>query len=636
MTNLEKYIHQLRRIEEHREAAAEKAIRKVYKEMLQELNGYIADLYLTYSEDDKLTYGMLAKAGMDARFLEEVEQRINGISPKVASEIQQTVEQTYEACYDGMVNAVNKAAGNRAQLIKAFETVSATTPDVIKAAVQNPVSGLTLKDTLEKHRKEIIYDIKRNIGVGLTNGDRYSTMAKKIAESVDGDYKKAIRIVRTETHRVRETGFNDAATALNDTLKQGKSGYVMAKTWRTMRDERVRPRGQKGKKAKKYDHVKMDGVTIPQDDIFVLPSGATCKAPSQTGVAGEDINCRCYLSYDLVLASELTKQESTKPKKAATKPKQQKAEATKKQPQPDGGVDAKNLPAQFTATKAEAKNTQLWLDYINNVEGADKNVLAMFNNMAKYGDANTIPMKIGHGKNHAVQTTTRLYTGELVEVKVTIPKISGDAIHGQVQTMTHELTHYIDLLNRKDLAKGGGWASASNPKVKQVFFETSDSISDDIKELFADHKKEYDAVRKAVDARRAAATDKLREEYEGIDFFRDYTAYKEYQKKRKKIITEFEDERDYLARNIMGGGIGNLQDIYDALSGGKYRDTGIVKYGHGSKYYSSKDCRIEETLANYAALSVTRPDLIKLLKKDKPELCKALDELIEEIVKGAT
>lgn len=319
MTVLEKYLYQLRRIEKHREAAAEKEIRKIYKELLKEIQSYLADIYISYSEDDKLTYGDLAKASMDARFLEEVEQRINNISPKVATEIQNTVQLTYEACYDGMVNAVTKAAGNRELLKQAFSSVTAVTPDVIKAAVNNPVSGLTLKDTLEKHRKEIIYDIKRNIGVGLTNGDRFSTMAQRISESVDGDYNKAIRIVRTETHRVRESGFNDAATELNNTLKQGKSGYVMAKTWHTMQDERVRPntvyktkKGWKKGKKSRYNHEKMDGVTIPQDELFKLPSGATCTHPSKTGVAGEDINCRCYLSYDLVLASELTKVQDGK------------------------------------------------------------------------------------------------------------------------------------------------------------------------------------------------------------------------------------------------------------------------------------------------------------------------------------
>ena len=329
MTNLEKYLYQLRRIEEHRAVVAEKEIRKIYKELLKELNAYLGNIYAMHSENDVLTYAALAQAGMDARFLEEVEQRISGITPQVANEINTTVNNTYEACYNGMQEAVAKAAGNREVLRQSLSAISAVTPDVIKRAVENPVSGLTLKDTLEKHRKDIIYDIKRNIGVGLSNGDRFTTMAKRISESLDGDYNKSIRIVRTEAHRVRESGFNDAASDINTALKKGTSGYVMAKTWKTMRDERVRPAKAKGK-AKKYNHVKMDGVTIPQDELFKLPSGATCLCPSQTGVAGEDINCRCYLSYDLVLASELTQvQRGEKSIEEAAKVEQTKYKSVK-------------------------------------------------------------------------------------------------------------------------------------------------------------------------------------------------------------------------------------------------------------------------------------------------------------------
>ena len=54
--------------------------------------------------------------------------------------------------------------------------------------------------------------------------------------------------------------------------------------------------------------------------------------------------------------------------------------------------------------------------------------------------------------------------------------------------------------------------------------------------------------------------------------------------------------------------ISSLEDIYDALSGGSARDAGLVRYGHGSKYYRDIGKRAEETLANYGALSVVRPD----------------------------
>lgn len=291
--DLERLLVQVRRIEEHREKGAELEIRKTYQRLLQELRHYLADEYSQYAENDQLTYDILQRHGTYARFLEEVEQRINDISPEIRRQIRSTVEQTYEYTYNGMIDCVRRAA-----LGAELGSLNACTPEVLRRAVENPISKLTLNDRLEKHRKEIIYDIKQNISVGLVNGDRYSTMARRIKQSVDGDYKKAIRIARTETHRVREAGNHDAARSVDEVLKTGESGMRMTKTWRTMKDERVRPAKARGKK-QKYDHRKMDGMEIPVEDEFTLPSGAKTVAPGQSGVAGEDINCRCYLAYGL-------------------------------------------------------------------------------------------------------------------------------------------------------------------------------------------------------------------------------------------------------------------------------------------------------------------------------------------------
>lgn len=308
--DLDRLLAQVRRIEEHREKGAEAEIRKAYQELMKELRHYLADAYTQYAEEDRLSYAILQKHGYYARFLEEVEQKINDISPEVKRTIRSTVDQTYEYTYNGMIDCVKKAAPDTT----VTTGLKACTPDVIRRAVENPVSKLTLNDRLEKHRKEIIYDIKRDVSVGLMNGDRYSTMANRIRKSVDGDYKKAIRIARTETHRVREAGNHDAAQAVDEVLKSGESGMQMVKTWRTKKDERVRPAKAKGKN-RQYNHKKMDGVAIPVDEEFTLPSGAKTVAPGQSGVAGEDINCRCWLSYglkkipeDVMIKKRLTKQ----------------------------------------------------------------------------------------------------------------------------------------------------------------------------------------------------------------------------------------------------------------------------------------------------------------------------------------
>ena len=89
---------------------------------------------------------------------------------------------------------------------------------------------------------------------------------------------------------------------------------------------------------------------------------------------------------------------------------------------------------------------------------------------------------------------------------------------------------------------------------------------------------------------------------------------------------------DYECRNALGGGIGNLQDIYDALSKGRYSENRTVLYGHGTAYYRNMSKQLEETIANYGSLSVTRPDLIAMLRRDKPELCGELDKLISQML----
>ena len=295
--NLDYLLAQVRRIEEHREKGTEAKIRKNYQEILKELRHYLADTYSQYAEDDKLTYEILQRHSRYARFLNEVEKKINDLSPETKRLIRSTVEQVYEHTYNGMIDAVQ----DRAQDV--VSGLKGCTQAILRRAVENPVSKLTLNDRLEKHRKEIIYDIKQAITVGLMNGDRYSTMAGRIKQSVDGSYKKAIRISRTETHRVREAGNLDAAGSVQEALSSGNVPLQMMKVWKTMKDERVRPAKQKGRN-KQYDHRKMDGVAVKIDEEFTLPSGAKTMAPGQSGVAGEDINCRCYLSYELRKADE--------------------------------------------------------------------------------------------------------------------------------------------------------------------------------------------------------------------------------------------------------------------------------------------------------------------------------------------
>ena len=290
-STLARHFGALQKIEEHRTVQSERNIRRIYKKLLQDLREFIGVEYATLAEDDKLTYEILQRKGQYARFLEEFERHINNITPEASTEIKQLVEEMYNLSYKGMVGVVEKHKDLK-ELKEKLEDIRNVTPEVIRAAVENPVAGLTLSDTLEKNRKEIIYNIKRDITNGLLNGDRMSSMAKRIADSVGKNYRKSILIARTEVHRVREAGHHDAAVEVDNVMQQGTTSLRMVKTWRSMRDEKVR-------KTSKANHRKMDGVTIGLDEEFDLGRGVKAKAPAQSGKAEHDCNCRCYLSYDL-------------------------------------------------------------------------------------------------------------------------------------------------------------------------------------------------------------------------------------------------------------------------------------------------------------------------------------------------
>ena len=157
-------------------------------------------------------------------------------------------------------------------------------------------------------------------------------------------------------------------------------------------------------------------------------------------------------------------------------------------------------------------------------------------------------------------------------------------------------------------------------------------MSDEVRKLFSDFKTQYYDTRREISSKYVKLISELNDSMTNGTF---KGSYKDYKREYSKLETAKEKEINYRTRNLMGGGVSEFQDIYDALSGGMYRDDGTVLFGPGSTYYRSRENRIEETIANYASLSVTRPDLIALLKKDKPELSAELDSAIIDLLKKA-
>lgn len=633
MASLNELLYDIRRISEHREQLTDKKINSIYRSLSKDLNSFIADEYVKYADEDgRLFLSYLDAKNQRAKFLQEIMHNVDNLSPEIYEEIETLVDITYQKSYEGMVSALKKA-----DTTAKFEEVTkdlAVNPHILKRAITNNISKLTLPSVLEKHRNEVIYQIQQELNIGLMQGDRYEKMAKRISERLGVSESKARNIVCTESHRNTESGFMDCAEHLNEGLEG--SELIYAVTWHNMGDERVRPQQRRKKKKGGWvttlskngaNHMNMEGKTVKVGEMFTFSDGTKTKAPSQSGVAAHDCNCRCFLEYNLMTVEEFAKATKQTPEAVRKKYNMSPNEKTMENVE----LQLSDYPDIFT-TGAEKKNTQKLIDYINGLEGADPNALRLYASTGKLENltSNGIGFKISHASGNSVQMTSRRSTGQLVEVKYTVPKFKGDNIAGQVNTTLHEQMHLIDLFGREDVTKGSKWFSSQNKALVDTFKNTDAKMSDEIAELFKKHKAEYAVTRDRVTKKYTAKFDNAANEYREAQ-----VTYSQYKKNYNKLRKEMTQELDYECRNIMGGGVNNLQDIYDALSSGTYRANGTVIYGHGQQYYSSVTSQIHETVANYVSLSVTRPDLVDMLRKDKPDLCEALDNMVKELLEKA-
>lgn len=305
-------LYDIRRIAEHREVLTDKKIKAIYRSLEKELNSFVGEQYVKYADKD----GRLYVSSLDAQrkkawFLNEIVKNVDDMTPALERELTSLIEKTYSECYKGMAEAIKKA-DTAEKLAKVTDDI-AVRPEVLQQAVNNNISKLTLPRVLERNRADIIYQIQQELNIGLMNGDRYETMAKRISKRVGVSQSKAMNIARTETHRNIESGFMDCAERLSDKLEG--SEYIYAATWRNMGDERVRPQvRRKTKKGWKTslskngaNHIKMEGQTVKVGDLFNLGNGVKAKAPSQSGVAAHDCNCRCFLEYNLMTPEEFAK-----------------------------------------------------------------------------------------------------------------------------------------------------------------------------------------------------------------------------------------------------------------------------------------------------------------------------------------
>ena len=494
-------------------------------------------------------------------------------------------------------------------------------PALIQKTLDYPWSGAMFSDRLWQDKERL----GRNLRLGLTEsmilGEGIPQITDRINKGIDTARYNAERVARTETKRVTYCAHDDV--------------------YKDTGVEELRYRCANGGDSRTCQYCRADnGKVFKRGEEPTLPRHPNCRCVYIPVVSDtfedNELNeltgsVRGAENYEKWREAEAKKQEEVKPVEKVNTKTVEKELKENPTPVPEQ-IKLTDYPQVFYATKPEAKNTQALLDYMNSKTSVDPNVVALYTKMDKLCDglSDEVVLKVTHGEHRVKRSWNRNF--EYV-FDVGIPKINPNYI-GTYDTNLHEEMHFLDMLitvkDNKDKLPSKMFSQSYKPLV-EAFDKATPVIGDKAKKLFEDFAKECDIIYKKQQETFNTQHEKIKEQYRSgaID-------WKKYNSLYKKLSKEVNEEADNERRALFGGGVSGLQDIYDAVSKGTFRDTGQVTYGHGSAYYTDRrrtNPNCSESLANYASLCVGHPELIDILVEDYPEIVTALRGCVEAMLK---
>lgn len=494
-------------------------------------------------------------------------------------------------------------------------------PALIQKTLDYPWSGAMFSDRLWQDKERL----GRNLRVGLTQsmilGEGIPQITDRINKGIDIARYNAERVARTETKRVTYCAHDDI--------------------YKDTGVEELKYRCANGGDSRTCQYCRADnGKVFKRGEEPTLPRHPNCRCVYIPVVSDtfedNELNeltgsVRGAENYEKWREAEVKKQEEVKPVEKVNTKTVEKELKENPTPVPEQ-IKLTDYPQVFYATKPEAKNTQALLDYMNSKTSTDPNVVALYTKMDKLCDglSDEVVLKVTHGEHRVKRSWNKNFD---YVVDVGIPKINPNYI-GTYDTNLHEEMHFLDMLitvkDNKDKLPSKMFSQSYKPLV-EAFDKATPVIGDKAKKLFKDFAKECDIIYKKQQETFNTQHEKIKEQYRSgvID-------WKKYNSLFKKLQKEVNEEADNKRRALFGGGVSGLQDIYDAVSKGTFRDTGQVTYSHGSAYYTDRrrtNPNCSESLANYASLCVGHPELIDILAEDYPEIVTALRGCVEAMLK---
>ncbi len=538
-------------------------------------------------------------------YQEQLHKQLDGILNQMQMQQYLTISDYLDGCYtDGFIGTIFDAHGQGVPIVTPIDQESVVRAVQLDSKISKGLYT-RLGENVDLLKRKIVAQVSRGISTGMS----YAQVAKGLTDYTRIGYNNAVRIARTEGHRIQTTAAMDAMEVAKD------KGADVVKQWDATLDGRTRE-----------SHSQVDGEIRELDKPF---SNGLKYPGDPSGGAAEVVNCRCAILQRARWALDDDELQTLKDRAAyfgldkSTEFEEFKKKYLKAVETPEKTIySADVFPEAFRKTKYGKNASQIFADTLSDADGLDPDIAKLYTHI---GDLPNMPNGYAvsyTAKDHALGIRYDWLTGDITDCKLSIPKMEGLDLNGQKGVAFHEMGHLIDL--------GSGQGRKAMTKTHQKLTDTvkkvGESMSDEVKDLFDD----FEAQIKTSASDISKKYSKIRSKLSG-DYQTSRMTWKEYKKAWDATYREQEAEVDYTLRNLFGGGVNNLSDIYDALSAGRYQDSRKLSFGHGASYFRSEEHQNSEIFANYMSLSVTRPDLIEVLRRDKPELCEVLDEIIKEM-----
>lgn len=246
------------------EKAVLKQLEEMYKESLLEINSKIEILMARQDADMQ---HVIYQVEYQKALKTQVQAILENLQANEFETISEYLAQSYE---DGFIGTMYNLQGqgiplvfplDQKQIVEAIQTESKLKTTLYEAM------GLDVKDL----QKKIAGEISR----GIAGGQMYTEIARNVAGYARIPKNNAMRIVRTEAHRIQTKATMDACK------KAESKGADVVKQWDASLDKRTR-----------RSHRHIDGEIRELDEPF---SNGLMYPGDPDGDASEVINCRCAL-----------------------------------------------------------------------------------------------------------------------------------------------------------------------------------------------------------------------------------------------------------------------------------------------------------------------------------------------------